>query len=395
MVGEPSISQESLSGCILIVDDVDLNRLLISSYLSKGGFENLHFAVDGIDALEKIEQLNPDLVILDLIMPNMDGFEVCRTLRKQAIYQDLPILVQTAMSEPEERVQAFEAGATDLVSKPLSPMELISRTRIHLENRLLLRDLKSYQSRLTRDLEVAREMQKALMPAQNFLDHVENDLNVRILYQYESSDELGGDFWGARDMEDGRLFFYIVDFAGHGVSAALNTFRLHSIIDQAETIPSPEIYLSDLNKLLYRLLPTEQYATMLCGFIDVAAGTIVYSSAASTAPMIGRPGSGEVRLLDPAGYPLGAMEQATFERREVPFAPGDLMFLYSDVLTETPGRDDRSLEEEGLLELFRKSLTDSRTELSICEIMSGNIEQVLKRPYQDDMTAVFLRALDR
>ncbi|WP_321396477.1 fused response regulator/phosphatase [Emcibacter sp.] len=394
MVGKPSINQEALSGCILIVDDVELNRLLISSYLSKGGFENLHFAVDGVDALEKIEQINPDLVILDLIMPNMDGFEVCRTLRQQAKYVDLPILVQTAMSEPEERAQAFEVGATDLVSKPLSPMELIARTRIHLENRLLLRGLKNYQARLTRDLEVAREMQKALMPGTEYLQQVEDQLRVRVLYQYESSDELGGDFWGLRVLDDNRLFFYIVDFAGHGVSAALNTFRLHSLIEHSDVLPSPEVYLAELNRQLYRLLPVEQYATMLCGFIDVPARTLVYSGAASTSPMIGRQGSGEIKLLDPSGFPLGANEQATYIRREVPFAPGDLIFLYSDVLTETPDMEGRPLEEEGLLELFRESLLDPRMDLTLCEIMSSKIEQVLRRPYQDDMTAVFLRALD-
>ena len=394
VVGAPSISQEALSACILIVDDVELNRLLISSYLSKGGFENLHFAVDGLDALDKIKQLNPDLIILDLIMPNMDGFEVCRALRKNELYGDLPILVQTAMSEPEERAEAFEAGATDLVSKPLSPLELVSRTRIHLENRLMLRGLKSYQARLTRDLEVAREMQKALMPRQDFLKQVEDNHRVRLLYQYESSDELGGDFWGLRVVDDNRLFFYIVDFAGHGVSAALNTFRLHSIIDHSENIPSPEIYLGELNRQLYRLLPVEQYATMLCGFIDVPRGRLVYASAASTSPMIGRQGSGEIRLLDPTGYPLGAMAEASFEKHEVPFAPGDLLFLYSDVLTENPDKNGAPLGEEGLEELFRKSLLDSRVELSLCQIMSENIEQVLQRPYQDDMTAVFLRALE-
>ncbi|MFC7047722.1 PP2C family protein-serine/threonine phosphatase [Emcibacter nanhaiensis] len=393
-VDEPSISQEALSACILIVDDVELNRLLISSYLGKSGFENLHFAVDGLDALDKVKKLNPDIVILDLIMPNMDGFEVCRALRQDELYVDLPILIQTAMSEPEERAEAFEAGATDLVSKPLSPLELVSRTRIHLENRIMLRDLKGYRSRLTRDLEVAREMQKALMPGRNFLQQVEQSHRVRVRYNYESSDELGGDFWGMRVMEDGRLFFYIVDFAGHGVTAALNTFRLHSLIDHAENIPSPEIYLKELNRQLHRLLPVEQYATMLCGYIDVPAGTLVYSSAASTTPMIGRQGSGEIRLLDPTGYPLGAMAEASFERREVSFATGDLLFLYSDVLTETPDRSGVPLGDEGLEELFRKSLLDNRAGLTVCEVMSENIEQTLCPPYQDDMTAVFLRALE-
>ena len=145
---------------ILVVDDTEFNRTLITAMLRQAGFRRIQHAVDGIDALQKIGDELPDLVILDIVMPGLDGFEVCRHLRAEPRFSDLPVLVQTALSNTEDRNKAFQLGTTDLITKPIDRNELLARVRIHLENRVLIQDLQLYRARLESELGMAREMYK-------------------------------------------------------------------------------------------------------------------------------------------------------------------------------------------------------------------------------------------
>ena len=129
-----SLTEHDLFDSVLVVaDDEPVNRLLIGKYLSSAGFTKVHMAENGSEALDLLEKTNADLLILDIVMPVMDGFEVLQRTRASEKWSDLPILVETALDAPEERSKVFESGATDLVTKPLNGKELISRVKIHLE----------------------------------------------------------------------------------------------------------------------------------------------------------------------------------------------------------------------------------------------------------------------
>jgi sigma-B regulation protein RsbU (phosphoserine phosphatase) len=158
-VTTPEPRQIGIFDClILVVDDTEFNRTLITAMLHQAGFRRIEHAVDGIDALKKIGDELPDLVILDIVMPGLDGFEVCRHLRADPRFSDLPVLVQTALSNTEDRNKAFQLGTTDLITKPIDRNELLARVRIHLENRVLIQDLQLYRARLESELGMAREM---------------------------------------------------------------------------------------------------------------------------------------------------------------------------------------------------------------------------------------------
>ncbi|MBF0333963.1 MAG: response regulator, partial [Alphaproteobacteria bacterium] len=120
---------------VLVIEDSETNRRLLDALLRAAGIQTIAFAVDGIDGLEKVESFQPDLVVLDIMMPRMDGFEVCRRLRALPEHRSLPILVQTGLETAQERTEAFRAGATDLVIKPLNGAEFLARVRVHLQNR--------------------------------------------------------------------------------------------------------------------------------------------------------------------------------------------------------------------------------------------------------------------
>ncbi|MBT6432676.1 MAG: response regulator [Deltaproteobacteria bacterium] len=148
---------------ILVVEDSASSRDNIEKILRDAGYQNLEFACDGVEAIEKVSRNEPDLMILDIVMPRLDGFKVCNWIRSQPNLQSLPILVQTALNEPEQRVSVFTVGATDMVSKPVNAAELLARVKIHLENMLLLSNLQSFHERVESELTMARDMQSAIL----------------------------------------------------------------------------------------------------------------------------------------------------------------------------------------------------------------------------------------
>ncbi|PCI32060.1 MAG: hypothetical protein COB54_08425 [Alphaproteobacteria bacterium] len=393
-----AIQQEVLESVILIVDDDELHCQMISIILTQDGFKNLHFANDGRQALKMAIELNPDMIILDILMPNIDGLEVCRQLREMKHFRTIPIIAHTIKKKPEDRAEIYDAGATDIFPKPVSEREVQNRVYMHLKYARMVKDLKQYHTRLTRDLEIAHSMQNALLPEVSQLEYILASHGLDIDYHYESTSELGGDFWGIDVIDDDQLLVYITDFSGHGIASALNTFRLHTLISNYQLSrlgksSSPAERLKLLNRTLHGLLPVEQFATMLCGIIDLKKDTFTYASAASTTPLKLTVGTQEVISLDPTGFPLGMIADATYENHVVPFRKGELIFLYSDVLTESLDHTGQMIGDDFFLEMCKQTsgnLTDDQVFLN--RLMKGFDAKVV-RPLPDDLTAITLKRL--
>ncbi|CAN0428999.1 unnamed protein product, partial [Discosporangium mesarthrocarpum] len=180
---------------ILIVDDQKMIRELLKVYLTAGGYQDLLFAADGDEALDMIASEDPDLVILDLQMPRMNGLDVCKTLRADPQYAMLPVLVQTAADSAEDRAEIFRSGATDMVGKPINDAELLARVGIHLQNRHMLGQLSQYRETMERDLQLARDMQHRIMPDPRSLTRLHEKYDIEIKSHFQTCDALGGDMW--------------------------------------------------------------------------------------------------------------------------------------------------------------------------------------------------------
>lgn len=383
---------DGLAGArVLVVDDNRINRHLLLALLERGGITLIEQAEDGHDALVRIERFKPDLVLLDLMMPQMDGFEMCRRLRADPRWKSLPVLVQSSLNRAEDRARAFAAGATDYVTKPINAVELLARVRIHLRKRTMLRDLQQYHGRTEAELELARAMQARMLPGPDRLAELEAATGIAIHTHFAPSSELGGDFWGINRLPDGRVAIYLVDFSGHGVGAALNTFRLDAICRQiGSTELSPAEFLAAVNRRLCGLLPCGQFATMLTGVIDPAAGLFHYASAGSTAPMMWHPGDEAPRLGDGSGLPLGLLASASYDSRLMPMPPGARLFLYSDAAIEIPigGEDSHEvLDEYGLATLFASRLHEP-DDAALLSGLLGDLKAT--GPIDDDLTALLL-----
>jgi CheY-like chemotaxis protein len=150
---------------ILIVDDIETNRFILNEILIYNGFLNVIEASNGEEALQKTLEHLPDIIVLDLMMPVMDGYDFLRHLRKTKGFDSLPVLVQTSLDSPEQRTKAFAAGTSDLVTKPINADELIARIRLHLERQFLLNSLNDYKEVMEAELKQAAVAQNSLMPS--------------------------------------------------------------------------------------------------------------------------------------------------------------------------------------------------------------------------------------
>lgn len=374
---------------ILIVDDNDVNRLYIEKVLTSRGFYNLK-AVDSAEAaLACIDTFNPELLILDILMPGMDGFECCNIIRQKLNQLDLPILIQTAIIAPELRVKAFEHGATDFVSKPVYSDELYARVMVHLEKRLYLKNLQLYKSRVETELESARQLQCSILPQNKDIQEVSARCQLEIASHYQPSSEVGGDFWGMKSLFPHQTALWLIDFSGHGVAAALNSFRLQAyLMEYSPLATRPGDYLVHLNEKLLQLLLHSQFATMFYGILDTRSNELFYSCACSPNPIFLDYAKATASVLDGSGRPLG-ISLGQYPTVTIPFHAGDVLVLYSDALTETANQDGEFINERQIAHLL--SAYQNHSAETIRDAILEEFNQHRADDASDDLTLVVCR----
>jgi len=372
---------------VLIVDDNEFNRKSLSLLLMRSGIRNLEFAGDGVEGLAKVDSFRPDLILLDVAMPNMDGLEMCRRLRASVRHADLPILFQTALDRDEEQVACFNAGGNDFISKPIKPGECMARVRHQLERRKLFNDLTTFRERVQKELLHAHAMQMSLLPEGKRVQELGRHYGLDIFSHFETSSELGGDLWSVFELDEDRVGFLIVDFAGHGITAAINTFRLHTLI---ERIPArgrdPAEWLTQLNGTLKDVLPTGQFATAFYCVLDKRSNVLSYAGAGAPNPIVG--GAEGLTLLDSSGLLLGISRHANYRTRQVTLQPGGFLLLYSDALVECRDRAGVPFGQEETLAVVRAAVAGKAAD-PVQAVLEPFLERV-PRPLRDDLTLIWI-----
>ncbi len=372
---------------VLIVDDNEFNRKSLSLLLLRSGIKNIAFAMDGLDGLAKVDSFRPDLILLDVAMPNMDGLEMCRRVRADSRHADLPILFQTALDRDEEQVACFNAGGNDFISKPIKPGECMARVRHQLERRKLFFDLTAFRERVQKELLHAHAMQMSLLPESRRLAELGNAYGLDIFSHFETSSELGGDLWNVFEIDSDRLGFLIVDFAGHGITAAINTFRLHTLYERSAALRGdPGEWLTHINAALKDVLPTGQFATAFYCVLDKRTNVLTFSGAGAPRPILGA--DGQLTLLDSAGLLLGISRRASYQTHQVTLPPGGFLLLYSDALIEGRDPHDVPFGQEAVLAHLQQATTDLRTNpvQAVLEPFLGKVG----RPLRDDLTLIWI-----
>lgn len=319
---------------ILVVDDEPLNRTIIEALLQRGGFSNVVCAGDGAAALAFVETQAPACILLDVMMPEVDGLEVCRRLRADSRFARIPVIIQTAMTSREDRRAAFAAGASDVVSKPYDPAELEARVRVHLSNALLSAGLLAYRSHMEAELGEARALSETVLPQPQTLAEAASR-GVSLSHFYRPCSTIGGDYWNTWDLGDGKVALMVGDVSGHGVSAALRMFALHTLITPPPPFGAdPQAVAAHLDHRLHAYgHHRAQYVAGTYGVIDVAGRSFRFVPAGLRDGFILRRGG----ALDPvslSGLPFGLVPKTSRSASEVAFDDGDTLILYSDALVE-------------------------------------------------------------
>lgn len=242
-------------------------------------------------------------------------------------------------------------------------------------------------SAMDEDLKTAGCMQAELLPRQAMLEQVERRFGARVTGHFETSSDLGGDIWGLDILDERRFCLWLADFSGHGVTSAMNTFRLHTLLDTIDERDKPADFLAAVNRRLAGLLPVGQYATMLYGVVDVARASFTYAAAASPHPMTVELGSLLTRIGDGAGLPLGISKAASYVERRLDLRPGSVLFMASDALAESPAEDGDFLGQSGVVDLVRRGVAAHRARVDVDAVLAPFMATV-KRPLCDDLTAI-------
>jgi serine phosphatase RsbU (regulator of sigma subunit) len=249
-------------------------------------------------------------------------------------------------------------------------------------------DLEAYSRRIANELNIARETQTVLLPDTSTLRAVSDLHGLHVDSRFKPSSELGGDFWGLKSIDENRVAIMMADFSGHGINAALNTFRLHALLESEKYLEhNPAAYLQGINARLSPLLPAGQYATMFYGVIDLAKDRLTYTGAATPSPLVFPPGIDKPLIGSGEGFPLGMFDDSTYENRELPFPLGASLLLYSDAITEGKTLRGDRLGESGLIDLASKCLKTYQRE-TLVVALTGKLDEILNQPLADDLTIV-------
>jgi sigma-B regulation protein RsbU (phosphoserine phosphatase) len=374
------------AGHVLVVDDTEVNRDLAARLLRRAGF-TVDTAADGARALERIANQSYDAVLLDVMMPGIDGLEVLRTLRTTHLPTDLPVVMATARDSSDDVVEALELGANDYVPKPLDLPVLLARLRTQvsvkrsvdrirgLERSLAQRnaELEAANARMRDDLTAAAKVQEALLPTVG-----PPAPGYRFAWHFQPSAALGGDILNVFDLGAGRFGLYLLDVSGHGVAAALLSVTVSRFLSP---VPDPSSILWRQDELdpnqtpadsaprcpgfqlesppavatrLSRRFPfdgtTGQFFTMVYGILDADRHQFRYVSAGHP-NLLQVSADGRAWAHEASGYPVG-VGPGDYDEYASPLAPGDRVYLYSDGITEALSPDGELFGVPRMLEIL-------------------------------------------
>ncbi len=316
---------------ILLVDDSPANLRLLTQILSERGYR-VRAVTSGPRALASVELTPPDLILLDIRMPDMDGYEVCRQLKANARSADIPVLFISALDEIGDKMRAFEAGGVDYITKPFQIEEVAARVGTHLALRRLQRNLQEANRRMAQELALAAQVQASFM-RQTLPEMTGWQLAVALVPARLTS----GDFYDVTRLQSGKLALLIADVVDKGVGAALYMAMSCALLRVflSEHPDDPALVLQAVNQRLLADATADQFVTVFLGLLDPQSGALTYCNAGHNPPILLRAAESTTPiLLRKTGLPLGMDEQSIWSARQERLAPGDALLLYTDGVTD-------------------------------------------------------------
>lgn len=346
------MSDPTPKGRILIVDDEKLNRLLLSTNLKGSGYA-VEEAVNGEDALEKVREQLFDIVLLDLIMPGIDGYEVLETMKSDSDLRHIPVIIVSAMDEMDSLVQCIELGATDYLFKPFDPVLLHARLNSSLSVKRLRDQEIAYTQQLEQQLELAGQAQRSMLPTM-----LPEPPGVSFAAIFEPARAVGGDFYDVFSLEGGKVGVLMADVSDKGMHAALfmGVSRALFARETAQSLDPVEV-VTAVHLSLVGISSYSMFVTALYGILDPESRTFTFVRAGHDEPLLVR-ASGETKFMGGTGHALGmALGPPRFAAQTLTLDPGDSFIIYTDGVTDQKN-PDREMFGRAQLEKRAISLRD-------------------------------------
>jgi serine phosphatase RsbU (regulator of sigma subunit) len=387
---------------ILIVDDEPYNLDYLEQELESYDYQ-LITASNGREALEKVLETSPDLILLDIMMPEMDGFEVLFRLKADPQTRDIPVVIISAANSLDSVVKGIQLGAEDYLPKPFEPTLLNARISSSLDKKRL-RDLEQmYLKSLQKEMEIAREIQTSFLPPEI---PVCEQWEVSVFFQ--SAKEVAGDYYDTFLLEDGSLVCVVGDVCGKGVGAALfmtlfrsllragctsNTFLSNSATQESNAADRLSEVVNFTNNYVAMVhSEANMFTTLFIGLFNPISGQLTYINAGNE-PAVWVQLKNEVNhLLGPTGPIIGIMPEMDFASKQVILEPGDVLIGFSDGVPDALNQDGKSFGKESL---ERITVDKSIPSTELCKRIEEDILAFIGNADQfDDITLMVIKRKD-
>ncbi|HOG77234.1 MAG TPA: SpoIIE family protein phosphatase [Anaerolineaceae bacterium] len=367
---------------LLVVDDDRVNRLVMQRYLETEGHQ-VSLAADGEEALALLSQKSFDMLLLDIEMPVMNGFQVLERMTADPLLREVPVVVVSGVEELDSVVRCIQMGAEDYLTKPVNRVLLKARIDASLEKKLLRDRQSALLKRLQREMEIAQHTQMSILP-----ERLPEQAGYTFGALMKPARSVGGDFYDAIPMGEDRWGLVVGDVSDKGLPAALFMTLTYSLIRvEATQNKDPGQALRDVNKYLLEMNNQSMFVTVLCGLLDCREHSFHYARAGHPLPI----------WISPEGLPLGFEKQPSqalglFEHPKIDegiihLPPHSLLVMYSDGLSEAVNDEGSQLGHTGLEARLRETyqLSPNAVCLDFWQFVqkySGGSEQ------QDDFTVL-------
>jgi serine phosphatase RsbU (regulator of sigma subunit)/CheY-like chemotaxis protein len=385
------VSNEDIRPVVLAVDDTPENLdvvkgILVPEYKVKA-------VNNGAAALKLAQKQPPDIILLDVMMPDMDGHEVCRQLKANPVTAGIPVIFLTAKDQTADEAEGFSLGAADYIHKPVNPPILLARVRTHVALKKSIDDLHNVSQALTVakermeiELNVGRDIQKSMLPATAPVC-----TEIALCASMVAAREVGGDFYDYFMLNDDELCFCVADVSGKGVGAALFMAMAKLLIkSRASDDQQPGKIMTRVNYDLALDNAECVFVTVFLATINLRTGRVTYSNGGHNPPLIKRV-SGEVEeVLERHGPVLAIDEGRTYGQSSVDLAPGDVLLVFTDGVTEAMNTVEKLYSDERLLNTVR-GITEINAD-SVLTTVRDSVDEFAQGAEQaDDITMITLQ----
>jgi serine phosphatase RsbU (regulator of sigma subunit) len=326
----------ALRGRVLVVDDTEANRDLLARRLKAMDLEVL-LAANGREALERLAAGDVDLMLLDIMMPELDGFGVLERLRADPALNHVPVIMISAVDEIESVARAIELGATDYLPKPFHPVVLRARVAATLEKKRLEDQQRLRTREMERELEIGRRIQTDFLP-----ESLPKPQGWEIAAAFRPARQVSGDFYDAFPVGDGRIALVLADVCDKGVGAALFMALFRSLLRSLAELhaggttagPAARSIVAITNDYIARTHGrSNMFATVFLALLDPATGKLAWVNGGHEPPILRR-SSGVLERLPPTGPAVGALPNMEYTPRDLRLESGDMLLAFTDGVTE-------------------------------------------------------------